>query len=58
MTQNELNRFRAILTAIAELERVTHRRDALTIGRRATIGKRSRRLHNAHSRLAVVRGTL
>lgn len=36
MTQNELNRFRAILTAkVAELERLARRRDDITIERAA-----------------------
>ena len=36
MTQNELNRFRALLTVrVAELERVTRRRDAITVERSA-----------------------
>jgi hypothetical protein len=34
MTKNELNRFRAVLTArVAELERVTRRRDAIMVER-------------------------
>src|SRR5260370_269891 len=34
MTKNELNRFRAVLTArVAELERVTRQRDAITVER-------------------------
>ncbi len=36
MTQNELNRFRAILTAkVAELERYTHHREGITVERSA-----------------------
>jgi DnaK suppressor protein len=36
MTQNELNRFRAILTArISELERITRNRDEITVERSA-----------------------
>ena len=36
MTQNELNRFQAALTAsVDELERVTRRRDAITVERNA-----------------------
>ena len=36
MTQNELNRFRAILTAkVAELERFTHHREGITVERSA-----------------------
>jgi DnaK suppressor protein len=36
MTQNELNRFQAALTArVAELERVTRRRDDITVERNA-----------------------
>ena len=36
MTKNELNRFRAVLTArVAELERVTRHRDAITVERSA-----------------------
>jgi len=36
MTRNELNRFQAVLTArVAELERVTRRRDDITVERNA-----------------------
>ena len=36
MTENELNRFRTILTAtVAELERVTRKRDGITVERSA-----------------------
>jgi len=54
MTKTEMNRFRAILTAkVAELERFTRHREGITVERSADQRKRSRRLHNAHSRLVT-----
>jgi hypothetical protein len=54
MTETEVNRFQAVLTArVAELERVSRRHDAITVERSADQLEEIRRLYNAHSRFAT-----
>ena len=51
MTKTEVDRFRAVLTTrVAELERVTRQRDAITVSDAPINWTRFRRLQSAHSR--------